>query len=267
MRKAFSRWPALACALLVVLVASPATLAAAQDSDQVSEGAGEDNDGTDPTRPTGSALVSYEHFDLRSGVNTDTVSMEYTHPLSAATTVRVKAPLISNDAFGDAAIGVGDVAVRLQHVVTRNAKYGVVVNAEMVFDTAAGIERGSGQNVLKTGLIYARFLEGGHIFAPAVVHSVSLWGDNARADVNSTTIDFYFVPRLKNKNYYMTIDPAVVLNWEGDREYGALAVTLGRRLGPMLGGRGQMFVKPSINIGSERPGNWGAMVGFQLIGF
>jgi hypothetical protein len=35
----------------------------------------------------------------------------------------------------------------------------------------------------------------------------------------------------------------------------------------MMGGRGQIFFKPSINFGAERPGNWGVMVGFQLIGF
>lgn len=186
---------ALVRALLAVLIASSATLAGAQETDQAAADAEEqENNGTDPTRPTGSALVSYEHFDLRGGINTDTVSMEYTHPLSAATTLRMKVPLVSNDALGDASVGVGDLAFRLQHVVTRTAKYGVVVNAEMVFDTADGPVRGTGQNVLKTGLIYARFLKGGHIFAPAVVHSLSLWGENGRADVNSTTIDFYFVP-------------------------------------------------------------------------
>jgi hypothetical protein len=48
--------------------------------------------------------------------------------------------------------------------------------------------------------------------------------------------------------------------------HNALAVTMGRRLGPLFGGRGQMFVKPSINIGAEWPGNEGAAAGFQLIG-
>ena len=244
--------------------------AAVQNPDQTSAGAGageDENNGTDPTRPTASALVSYEHFDLRGGFNTDTLSIEYAQPLSSATTLRVKVPLVSNDVFGDSSVGVGDIGVRLGHVVTRTPQYGVVVNAELVFDTADGIGRGTGQNVLKTGLVYARFLKDGHIFAPAVIHSLSLWGEDGRADVNSTTIDFYFVPRLSNRDYYMTIDPAVVFNWEGDKQYGALAVTMGRRLGPMMGGRGQIYFKPSINFGAERPGNWGVMVGFQLIGF
>ena len=47
----------------------------------------------------------------------------------------------------------------------------------------------------------------------------------------------------------------------------ALAVAMGRRLGPLLGGRGQTPVKPSINIGTERPGNLGAVARFELIGF
>ena len=263
-----SAWSALLRALLAVLIAASATQAAAQNPDQVAAEAGEEeNNGTDPTRPAASALVSQEHFDLRGGANTDTLSIEYTQPLSSAITLRVKVPLVSNDVFGDASVGVGDIGVRLGHVITRTPQYGWVVNAELVFDTADGTGRGTGQNVLKTGLVYARFLKDGHIFAPAVVHSLSLWGENGRADVNSTTIDFYFVPRLSNRNYYMTIDPAVVFNWEGDKQYGALAVTMGRRLGPMMGGRGQIFFKPSINFGAERPGNWGVMVGFQLIGF
>jgi hypothetical protein len=87
-----------------------------------------------------------------------------------------------------------------------------------------------------------------------------------RADLNLSTLDFYFVPRLANRKLFMTVDPAINMDWETGRDFGALAVTMGYKLGPMLGGRGQISMKPSIGIGANAPQDWGMLVSFQLLG-
>jgi hypothetical protein len=49
--------------------------------------------------------------------------------------------------------------------------------------------------------------------------------------------------------------------------FAGLAVTLGCSLGPAMGGTSQVYVKPQIFFGSERPSNWGIEIGYKLLGF
>ena len=227
-----------------------------------------ENNGTDPTRPIQTAAIEYEHVDLRGNFNSDTVFLKYTKPIGAGrTSVKFEAPLASVDVVGNRAMALGDVSVKLTHIPLVTRTHGIVLGAEMVFDSAGQPELGSRKAVFKPSVIYAIFRKDGTIIAPSVVHSMSLWGDQNRADVRLTTFDFYIVPHLNNPKLYMTIDPAFNVDWESNREYGAVAVTLGYRLGKMMGGNGQVFVKPSTTLFDERPTDWGLRVGFQLLGF
>ena len=99
------------------------------------------------------------------------------------------------------------------------------------------------------------------------MQSNSLWGDGNRPDVNFTTIDFYYVPKLANPKNLITYDPALNFDWENEKQFVSLAITFGRVLGPQLGGNGVLFVKPSVFGGSDRPGPWGLEVGYKVIGF
>jgi hypothetical protein len=42
---------------------------------------------------------------------------------------------------------------------------------------------------------------------------------------------------------------------------------LGRVVGPAFGGNGILFIKPSVFVGSDRPGSWGLEVGYKVLGF
>ncbi len=227
----------------------------------------EENDGTDPTRLTSSADVALEHLDLRGGCGSQTMAFAFTTPIGANSNIRIRIPTVTKDLLGNDGLGFGDISVKLTRVLKVTRQYGLVAGGELVFDTADRPELGSGKTVFKANIVYARFLKGGAIFAPALVHSVSVTGKDIRADINSTTLDLYFVPRLKNKDLFMTLDPAIVHDWESDKTYGSLAVTFGRKLGKMLGGNGQLFVKPSILFGADRSANWGAQIGFKLLNF
>lgn len=230
-----------------------------------------ENDGTDPTSPVRFLKLNYEHLDLAlpeslPGDNSNTFALEFQQPFGR-TALKFKLPITSLDALGDSSYGLGDVSAKVSHVASVTRTHGIVVGAEMIFNTASRPELGTGKTVFKPSFIYAFFLKGGHIFAPALVHSVSIAGDENRNNINATTIDFYFVPKLANPRFFMTLDPAITQDWHNDKFFFITAVTVGYTIGPMLGGKGQVIVKPTVGFGSDRPTGWGIQAGFQLINF
>ncbi|UNK58392.1 hypothetical protein MNQ95_04655 [Pseudoxanthomonas daejeonensis] len=120
--------------------------------------------------------------------------------------------------------------------------------------------------MFKGTFIYARFLPRG-IFAPALVHSFDLGGDWQRAEVDITTFDFYYVPKLADPDWFVTVDPSLNFDWENDRRFIGLAVTFGRSVGHAFGGLAQLYAKPTVLAGSERPGDFSVEVGVKVLGF
>lgn len=226
------------------------------------------DNGTDPTKLLSAAEAKYEYLDLQNGFSSATLRLSYTRPFGEGKySFRARLPIAAVDVFGDESYDIGDASVQLQHVFGLTQKHAFVIQGEMVFDTASRPELGTGKNVFKGTLIYAKFLKGGSIFAPAIVQSNSLWGDESRTDINFTTFDFYYVPKLSNPKNLITYDPALNFDWENDKQFASLAVTFGRVLGPQLGGNGILFFKPSLFAGSDRPGGWGIEVGYKVLGF
>lgn len=243
---------ALAAAGAVLILQSAAL---AQDADN----------GTDPTKLRRTFWTSYEHMDFGSDTSRGTFKLMAETPVGARTALRFTLPLAAYDATGlDGDPALGDLSLRVTHILDVNRERGFVLQGEIFADTADRAELGYGATVLKGTAIYAKFLEGGRIFAPALSHSESVEGNN---DVSETVLDFYYVPKLPDPAWYMTVDPAVVQNWEGDRLYGSLAVTAGRAVGKIGGGVAQLYAKPSIFIGDERPADWALEVGVRVIGF
>lgn len=225
--------------------------------------------GTDPTRVQYAAEAKWEHLDLRGGINSDTLRLSYTMPVGEKQdySVRLRVPLASVDVTGNHSYAMGDASILLGHVFGLTSKHGYVLQGEMVFDTADRPELGTGKDVLKGTFIYAKFLSDGGIFAPAFVHSTSVAGDDARADVSASTIDLYYVPKLKDPRNFLTFDPSLNADWENDLQYAGLAITYGRVIGKAFGGNAIVLVKPSAFAGNDRPGDWGIEVGYKIVGF
>lgn len=226
------------------------------------------NNGTDPTRLTTTAVVAYEYNDLSAGMARHAPRLDLTLPFGEKQdySLRLRVPVVSNDVAGDDGFGLGDVSLTGTHVFGLTRQRGLVVQAELAFDSASRPELGTGKHVFKGTFIYARFLPKG-IFAPALVHSIDVGGDSDRADVNATTIDLYYVPKLSDPRNFMTLDPALNVDWENDAQFASVAVTAGRVVGKAFGGVAQVYVKPSVMMGHERPGDWSLEVGFKVLGF
>lgn len=237
-----------------------------------SESADTVDNGTDPTKLTRFALVTWEHLALntpRDNVSRN-FSLRYATPIdrAARTNVVVRLPFISTDLAGNSGYGIGDVLLRANHIYRLTRTDGIVLTGELGFNTADGVDRGLGKNVVRLGGTYALFLAHG-IFAPTVLHAQSLGvgADSGRARVSNTTFDFYYVPKLPTSRYFVTIDPALVQDWETNKMYGALSVTVGAQVGKLWGGNAIARVKPQVGIGGNRLATWGIEFGFQLLGF
>ena len=154
------------------------------------------NNGTDPSKLQTVAEAKYEYLDLQNGFSSGTLRLSYTTPLDDAQSyaLRVRVPVTYVDVLGNDGYDIGDASLEISHVFGLTKAHAFVAKGELIFDSAGRPELGTGQNVFKGTFIYAKFLQGGNIFAPALVQSNSLWGDGNRPDVNSTTIDFYYVP-------------------------------------------------------------------------
>lgn len=227
------------------------------------------DNGTDPTKVSSSFISTYEHLDLINGFNSNVLKLKYKTSLASieGASLTFTVPVASVDVLGNDGYAVGDASVQFGKVFGLDQKGGHVLQAELIFDTADRQELGTGKNVLKATYIRAFFRENGAIFAPALVHSVDLWGDDNRADVNATTLDLYYVPKMKDPRNLVTFDPSINVDWENDKEFLGLAVTYGRVIGPAFGGNSIITVKPSIFAGNERPSKWGIEVGYKVIGF
>ncbi|WP_313348720.1 hypothetical protein, partial [Paracoccus sp. (in: a-proteobacteria)] len=186
-------------------------------------------------------------------------------PLAERTGLRLTLPLQRYQMPGsDNDFDFGDIALRLHHIPVVTKTYGVVVQGELIFDTAGRHELGYGTTVLKGTAIYARFLSNGSILAPSLSHSEALGG---HTDVSETVLDLYYVPRLADSSIFVTVDPAIISNWETDAVYGSLAVTVGKTVGKMWNGTAQVYVKPTLLVGNDRPADWAVEVGFKVLGF
>lgn len=226
------------------------------------------NNGTDPTRLTSTIVLAYEYNDLANDMERHAPRLDVTLPFGEKKdySLRLRVPVIRNDVFGDSSFDIGDMSLTGTHVFGLTKKRGLVLQGEYLRDTADRPELGTGRNVFKGTFIYARFLPKG-IFAPALVHNIDVGGDAGRPKVKMTTVDFYYVPKLKDPHYFVTIDPSLNVDWEKDAEFASLAVTAGRSIGPAFGGLSQLYIKPSVLMGHERPGDWSMEVGFKLLGF
>jgi hypothetical protein len=240
-----------------------ATVAAAQD-------AAEADNGTDPTRLSRNVSVGYEYVDLPGGGDVATLNFRYGTPISkdGRTAIQIKLPITDANVGNEPGLDFGDVSLKATRVVAVTRGYGIVASAELSFDTAGEPSGGSGTEVLKLSGVYAKFLKGGAIFAPAVVHTERIGSSvPSRPDISNTIVDFYYVPKLADRRYYVTLDPSIKHDWISDETSGAFAVTLGRTLDTAGQGTSSVYIKPSVGIGKYRGLDAGLEIGFKIVGF
>ncbi len=254
------------------LMAALAAPAAAQDD------LSEVNNGTNPTLLTTQFGVQYQFNQINSDLNTGLFEAFYTQPFGAGgkRAFRITVPGSDSPFNGDPIFGgtpgndftLGDISLTYIDVFYLTEKNGSAFTFELFLDTADEPTAGYGQFVGETSAFYAWFLSNGAIFAPAWVQTFGLEGGNdAGVDVNVSTFDFYYVPKLANPRYFMTFDPAIIHDWESDDTFGSLQVTFGIMTGKAFGGDSQITVKPGILFGGDAPADWSLQVAYKVLNF
>ena len=224
--------------------------------------------GTNPAKMSRSLELKDEYLWLNNGIGSNIFRIGYSQPFGPNLdwSLKVTFPYAALTGVPGDPTSVGDVGLKLTHVLDVTATHAWAASAEVFLDTAdQGL--GYGQNAGKATVNYVLFLPSGALFAPTLVQTVGLGGGSAIYDLNVTTTDFYYVPKLADPKTMLTFDPSLTYDWANETIYGGLAVTVGRAIGQAFGGTSIVFIKPSILVGNDRPGDWGVEVGFKVVGF
>lgn len=273
-------------AILVLVLGTSSTISTSAIAQGV-DATEEINNGTNPTLLTTQAGIQYQYNEINSDLNTGLFEAFYTQPFGEAGTRAFRftvpgsdSPFNARPRLGEAEdaaavddrVGdefvLGDISVTYIDVFYLTEQNGSAFTFELFTDTAESDYAGYGQFAGETSIFYAWFLGNGAIFAPAWVQTFGLEGGNdAGVDVNVSTFDFYYVPKLANPKYYMTFDPAVIHDWESEATFGSLQITFGMLTGRAFGGDSQVFVKPGIMFGGDRPAEWSVQVGYKVLNF
>lgn len=225
------------------------------------------NNGTNPTLLTTQAVVQFQYSEIDANLNADLLEFQYTQPFGNGNKAFKFTVPFANSPL-DSELDIGDVSITYVDVFYLTEKNGAAFSAELFLDTAKRDDNGYGQFALETSLFYAFFLKNGGIFAPAWVQTFGLEGGNDNGQkLNQTTLDFYYVPKLPDPKYFMTFDPAIVHDWESDKTFGSLQVTMGMLTGKAFGGDSQIFMKPGVVFGADAPADWSLQVGYKVLSF
>lgn len=224
------------------------------------------NNGTNPTILSSVAAVQYKHSNFRDGSSTGLFEAIYSQPLGERGNMALGLTVPYASGLRDSDYDLGDLSVKFTHVLNVDKDGGSAYTAEVFADTAGRAELGAGHTWLKASGFYAFFFPAS-ILAPSLVQQVSLDSPGNRARINNTTFDLYYVPKLADPKYYVTYDPALVHDWENEESYASLTITFGRMLGKVFGGDSQVYIKPQVLGGKDRPIDFTVQVGYKVIGF
>lgn len=230
--------------------------------------AAEVNNGTNPTQLSTKAGIQYQYSAIDSDLWIGTWEAYVGVPIGAKKNMAIDLKVTYLNGPFEKGYDFGDLSLKFTHVLDVNKSRGIAYTAELFFDTANRSDLGNGQTVLEMSAFYAKFLDGGSIIAPAWVQTVGLEGKGTNGTrINTSTIDFYYVPKLPNPKIFMTFDPAVSYDWETDEGFASLQVTLGLLTGKAFGGDSQVFIKPGIYAGTNRPLDYSVQIGYKVLSF
>lgn len=227
-----------------------------------------DKSGTNPTLFLRTITVRNEYQRLPNDKSFNLTFVNYIEPLGDRMNIRLKVPFVTTDVSGDTEFGLGDLNLRFNYLAHLDPKQGLLLGTELLTDTASEDYMGRGKWTIAPIATYALFVTKDFIFAPTYQHNISFAGDEDRTDVNESVIDLYLAFTAADKQSWLTIDPAFVIDWESDQAFRtAIEVEYGMRVGSLWGGALNLIVRPGVGIGQDRPFDWNIEVGFSVVGF
>jgi hypothetical protein len=166
--------------------------------------------------------------------------------------------------------GFGDVGIRLLTVpyLDMSKKLAFAVGFETFLNTASEDELGSGTTSLgpQAFLVFFKPFGINGLFAPGYQHKFSVDEDDGRSEIHQGLIDLNFLWLAQNKQYWFFCDPQIVLDYEENKEYLIIDLSVGAMLDRYLGTKGHSaYLRPSIGVGTDRPTDGSIEVGYKII--
>ena len=254
----FLRWVVLGGLLLAA--AGPAEA-------QVDE---KDSTGTNPINFTWDWRTFVELQDIPGGDNSSTVvTIEQRIPISDKMNFRyrIKRASVSFDPEKDGSTtevsGMGDFDSRVIYVPKVGRRGALAVGLEATFDTASNRLLGTGRNLLGPQIfgVLWRPAGGGVLAAPAYQYVFDYSGDDDRAPVSRSQLDFFYLWLDKGQKWWVLADPQALIDHENDIEFALFEAEYGRMMFAGL----SSYVRPSIGIGNDRPYDWSIELGLKVI--
>lgn len=196
---------------------------------------------------------------LGGGASLQALAVKYDMAFNASSGANVEVPLIRVTAAGSTSVGLGDVAMRVRHVVS-SGPWSVIAAAEFVAPTASKNELGSGKWQVNpaAGVVYA--LSPTSFVYAGYRHVLSVAGDDNRQDISDMQPRALFA-RVWQQGYWVLADVKYTRSLKGSRSE-ALDLELegGKMLSADLGAW--------VRVGTSRmdsPRHAGLLVGMRRI--
>ncbi len=272
------------CSMALALILSCGPLlpsAQAEDSGSPKAAMKRDKTGTNPINFTHDLRLynEYQFLNTPGESSQNITTMEFKTPFSSGKwqlRIRGRAQFLNKDVNDDGIDevtdgGAGDFDFRILTVPILNMKnkFALAVGLETFLPTATEDSLGSG--ALSFGpqvfaVFFAPFGIKGTLIAPAYQHKFSVDEDDGRREVHQGLIDIFLLWASSDKQYWVLIDPQIVLDYEKEEEFALIDFEAGMMLDKYLGTKGHSFyVRPAVGIGNDRPVDGSIEVGYKMI--
>ena len=220
----------------------------------------------DPTDFKSRFETRYEYQSLQNGGTRQLLVPRYEHAFSQALSLRLDLPYVVYDSPSPGVAdehGLGDVMLRPAWRALRGQSYGLVLAAEIYFDTASEPSLGTGKNVVAPlAFVSLDMPRWSSVVFPLVQQFVSVSGDADRQDVNTTLLRLGVLSRWPNR-FYTFLEPSLYLDWERNEDAG---FTLELEIGRLLNRQLAIWARPGVGVwGDDFPlvYNWNFEIGFR----
>lgn len=239
-----------------------------------------DKTGTNPVNFTFDARIYNEYLWLNTEGDGDrnVTTFEYRQPILNATwqfRTRVRLGHVKADLNDDGhddldSFGLGEVDFRFLTVPYMNMekRVALAVGFETFLPTgndAVGSERASfGPQLF--GVWFAPFGIKGTLIAPAYQHKFSFYEESGVDGLHQGLIDVFMLWTSEDKQYWVLLDPQMVIDYKNDIEFGLVDAEVGMMLDRFIEPKGHsVYLRPSVGIGAHRPSDASVEVGYKIV--
>jgi len=228
-----------------------------------------DNSGTNPVVLSRSLGISNEYKFLSDDRYFDVATVKYTEPFAdGRASLKVSLPVAATDIGAAHSPGLGDLSAKLSWIPYADARMGFVLSSEIGLPTAGETAFGSGKWTIAPGVVWANMVTPELIIAPALIHTVSFAGDDARGDINRSDFDLYIVYKPKGERWWVTGDLTASYDFENQKTPMSFEVSFGRNLAFLENGAAvNGYIRPGIGLGEDRPYDYNIEAGLTVVGF